>query len=115
MFEELHSVDSLDVSGFNASSLQHLYSMFANCKLITKLDLKGFDLARVNSLNSVFSGCENLQYVDFRNANFSNLTSYESTFAGALRTINVVDGSQEVHDFIKGLISSKGTVAIASA
>ena len=77
---------SLDVSGFDTSSVTNLSYMFYLCSdsNLTTLDVSGFDTSNVTDMNHMFACYMNapsyLTTLDLRNWDFSNVTTVASLF-----------------------------------
>ena len=76
MFYECRNLTSLDVSGFNTSSVTDMGGMFSECVSVTSLDLSGFDLLNLTeSMQYMFSDCDSLTYIKTP-AKMKTLTEY---------------------------------------
>jgi len=60
MFINCSSLTSLDVSGFDTSSVTNMSYMFYNCSSLTSLDVSGFDTSSVTAMTSMFQSCTSL-------------------------------------------------------
>lgn len=91
MFKVCSALISLDLSGFDTSSVTDMYSMFGNCDALTSLDLSGFDTSSVTNMDQVFSGCYSLTSLDLSSFDTSSVTVVNTMFAGCtnLRIIDV--------------------------
>ena len=67
MFSGCSSLTSLDLSGWDTSSVTILGSMFRLCSSLTSVNLSGWDTTLVTSMNEMFSGCTSLESVDLSN------------------------------------------------
>ena len=54
MFNGCSSVTTLDVSGFDTSSVTDMRSMFYGCSSVTTLDVSGFDMTSVADVENMF-------------------------------------------------------------
>ena len=64
MFKNCSSLASLDLSGWNVSSVTGMASMFENCSSLASLDLSGWDVSSASYMNRMFSGCSSLVSID---------------------------------------------------
>ena len=65
MFSGCSSLVSVDILGFDTSSVTDAYGAFYNCSSLKRLDLSSFDMSAVREMNSFFYGCASLQEVKF--------------------------------------------------
>lgn len=101
MFENCHSLESLDLSGFNTEKVTSMESMFLNCRSLESLDLCSFITEKVTNMSSMFGGCSSLRKVDLSNLNTKNVVNMFYLFSGCssltsldlsnFRTDNVTD------------------------
>lgn len=96
MFGGCSSLDSLDLSHFNAKGVLYhgLYAMFSGCSSLKFLDVSNFpaDKPRMK-LDAMFKGCSSLQMLDLSSFNTGMANSATDMFDGcsALKTIYVSD------------------------
>ena len=64
MFARCNSLISLDISGFDTSSLENMGEMFLNDYKLISVDLSNFAFSRVTDMHNAFSGCSNLKYIN---------------------------------------------------
>jgi surface protein len=57
MFSGCSSLVSLDLSGFDTSSVTDMRSMFYGCSSLSSLDLSCFDTSSVTNMMCMFDGC----------------------------------------------------------
>lgn len=96
MFSNCSSLDSLDLSHFNAEGVNYhgLYAMFSGCSSLKFLDVSNFPANRPKmQLDAMFKGCSSLQTLDLSSFNTGLANSFTDMFDGcsALRTIYVSD------------------------
>ena len=96
MFSNCSSLDSLDLSHFNAEGVNYhgLYAMFSGCSSLKFLDVSNFPADRPKmQLDAMFKGCSSLQTLDLSSFNTGLANSFTDMFDGcsALRTIYVSD------------------------
>ena len=75
MFYNCSSIESIDLSFFNTSSVQNMISIFQNCKSLKYLDISHFDLGNLKSnsnINNMFRNVDNLKYINVYNAQDPN-------------------------------------------
>ena len=81
MFSNGISLTTLDLSGWNTSSVTSMKSMFYNCSFLTSLDLSGFNTSSVTSMNGMFFGCNSLTSLDLSGFNTSSITDMIGMFS----------------------------------
>ena len=81
MFSNGISLTTLDLSGWNTSSVTSMKSMFYNCSSLTSLDLSGFNTNSVTSMNGMFFGCNSLTSLDLSGFNTSSVTDMYHMFS----------------------------------
>ncbi|MDE6015704.1 MAG: DUF285 domain-containing protein, partial [Acetatifactor sp.] len=80
MFGGCNSLTSLDVSGFDTSSVTDMSGMFVNCRGLASLDLSGFDTSSVTSMGLIFSYCSSLTSLDLSGFKTSSVTDMSGMF-----------------------------------
>ena len=91
MFSGCKAITTLDVSGFDTSSVTDMSGMFSDCNAITTLDVSGFDTSNVTAMGSMFSCCYNLKVLDVSGFDTSKVTNVECLFisCSALTYLNL--------------------------
>ncbi len=90
MFSNGISLTSLDLSGFNTSSVTSMNGMFFGCSSLTSLDLSGFNTSSVTDMIGMFSDCTNLTFLDLSGFNTSSVTNMPRMFNGC-RSLTSLD------------------------
>ena len=90
MFSNGISLTTLDLSGWNTSSVTSMKSMFYNCSSLTSLDLSGFNTSSVTDMIGMFSDCTNLTSLDLSGFNTSSVTNMPRMFNGC-RSLTSLD------------------------
>ena len=90
MFYNCSSLTSLDLSGFNTSSVTSMNGMFFGCNSLTSLDLSGFNTSSVTDMIGMFSDCTNLTFLDLSGFNTSSVTKMPRMFNGC-RSLTSLD------------------------
>ncbi|HHH7046514.1 TPA: BspA family leucine-rich repeat surface protein, partial [Listeria monocytogenes] len=80
MLSGLH-LKKLDVSNFDTSSVTNMYGMFAYCYNLEELDVSNFDTSSVNNMLHMFYVCNNLEELDLSNFDTSSVTNMFAMFA----------------------------------
>ena len=93
IFSGCSSLTTLDLSNFNTSSVTDMSSMFDGCSSLTTLDLSSFDTSSVTDMNSMFDDCSSLTELDLSSFDTSNVTDMNYMFEGCqnLQTIYAKD------------------------
>lgn len=81
MFSGLYSIQSLDVSSFDTTSLLNAKNMFYDCRSLTTLDLSNFEMASVTNMNYMFGNMYKLETLIIDNFNTSSVTTMDGMFA----------------------------------
>ena len=93
MFRDCRFLTSLDLSGWDTSSVTDMNTMFYGCSSLTSLDLSGWDTSSVTDMNTMFYGCSSLTSLDLSNWNTSNVTNMSSMFYGCTKLQEVTFGA----------------------
>ena len=80
MFYGCSSLTTLDVSGFNTSKVTWMWGMFENCSSLTSLDVSKFDTSSATNLTNMFSGCSSLISLDLSSFNTKNVSTMYCMF-----------------------------------
>lgn len=94
MFEGCENLESVDVKGFDTSSVTYMGSMFYDCKSLKNLknlDQETFNTSKVRGMCFMFKGCESLESVDVSKFDTSKVTDMCEMFGGckSLTTLDV--------------------------
>jgi surface protein len=91
MFYNCSSLTSLDVSGFDTSSVTNMVYMFYNCSSLTSLDVSGFDTSSVTNMSFMFYNCSSLTSLDVSSFNTSSVANmvYMFAFCSSLTSLDV--------------------------
>lgn len=91
MFENCNALTSLDLSGFNTSAVKQTANIFNNCNSLISLDLSGFDMSAVTHMGYMFRNCTALTSLNLSSFDTSSMTSRVDMFKGcsALRIIDI--------------------------
>ena len=81
MFANCSGLTSLDVTGFDTSSVTNMGSMFSGCSGLTSLDVTGFDTSSVTDMGSMFGSCRGLTSIDVTSFDTSSVTNMGLMFA----------------------------------
>ncbi|EAH2095537.1 BspA family leucine-rich repeat surface protein, partial [Listeria monocytogenes] len=81
MFAGCTSLEALDISNFDTSSVTDMASMFLTCTSLEELDLSTFDTSLVDFMGYMFKDCTNLK------------TLYLNNFTDAASTIDMFTGT----------------------
>ena len=93
LFWEFGSVQSIDLTRTNTSSVTDMSGMFDSCVNLTSLNMTGFDTRSVEDMSCMFENCEKLTTLDLSSFDTSSVETMERMFdsCGALTTIYVSD------------------------
>ncbi len=82
MFMGCSSLESLDLSSFDTSSVKRMGGMFLGCSSLKTLDLSSFDTSLVKDMQYMFTGCRSLTNLDVSNFDTGNVATHDSFDAG---------------------------------
>ena len=101
MFYECKSLESIDLSSFNASNVTNMSRMFYGCRSLKSIDLSSFNTSNVTDMSYMFSDCSSLESIDLSSFNetnvnnmsrmFSECTSLKSIDLSSFNTTNVTN------------------------
>ena len=80
MFFECTGITSLDLSGFDTSSVTSMNNMFYNCNALTSIDLSGFDTSNVTDMGAMFDHCTALISLNLSDFDTSAVTDMNNMF-----------------------------------
>ena len=82
-FSNLTKLKRIDLSIFDTSKVETMYSLFYNDQNLESLDLSNFDTSNVTEMIEMFSGCTNLKSIKFsENIDTSKVTNMNRMFSG---------------------------------
>ncbi|MBO0022803.1 BspA family leucine-rich repeat surface protein, partial [Listeria monocytogenes] len=80
MFNACRALEKLDVSNFDTSSVTTMQAMFENCTGLGELDVSNFDTSSVTTMAYMFDGCTSLEELDLSNFDTSSVTTMAYMF-----------------------------------
>ena len=80
MFGNCYKLASIDLSGFDTSSVTYFHETFKNCKSLTTLDVTGFDTTNATDMQGMFDGCSGLTSIDVSSFDTANVTNMHEMF-----------------------------------
>ena len=89
MFEELTVVQSIDLNGFNTSSVTNMQFVFYDCSSLKKLNINDIDTSSVTSMWGMFYNCNSLTNLDVSGFNTSNVNNMAGMFEECSSLINL--------------------------
>lgn len=89
LFKGASSLQSLDLSGFDASSVSSTADMFNGDVALTTLNLDGFDTSNVNWMGRMFLNCQNLGSIPIAHFDTRNVRDMTSMFDGCQKVENL--------------------------
>lgn len=82
-FSNLDKLKRIDLSIFDTSKVESMYSLFNNDKNLESLDLSNFDTSNVTEMIDMFNGCTNLKSINFsENIDTSKVIYMDHMFSG---------------------------------
>lgn len=89
-FDDMYSLENIDVSHFDTSKVTDMTGMFSGLRKIKKLDLRNFNTSKVTSMIHMFNGCDSLTDLNVTSFDTSNVTSMGNMFVGT-PSLTVID------------------------
>ena len=91
MFGYLRKVTALDLSSWDVSGVTNMEAMFSGCSRLTSLNTAGWDVSSVTTMENMFSSCSGLTTLDLSGWDVSSVTTMSNMFyyCSSLRTLNV--------------------------
>ncbi len=80
MFEDCHSLTSLNLSNFDTSKITNMNHMFYSCSNLALLDISNFNTSKVTDMAYMFNYCRSLASIDVSSFNTSNVTNMYAMF-----------------------------------
>ena len=80
MFEDCHSLTSLNLSNFDTSKITDMNHMFYSCRNLALLDISNFNTSKVTDMAYMFNYCRSLASIDVSSFNTSNVTNMYAMF-----------------------------------
>ncbi len=104
LFSGCSSLTSLDLSGFDTSSVTNMGYMFSGCSSLTSLDLSGFVTSSVTDMNGMFKSCLSLKSLDLSSFDTSSVTYMNQMFEGCSSLNSITFGE----DFDTSSVTTMG-------
>ena len=89
MFYNLSNITSIDLTQFNASSVNSMNNMFSNCKDLKTITISNIDTSSVSSMEYMFRNCESLNSIDLKSFNTSNVISMKGMFKSCIKLVSL--------------------------
>lgn len=80
MFVYCESLETLDLSGWDTSSVETMKCMFEDCFKLQSVDVSHFDTSKVASFINTFAYCKDLRSIDLSSWDTSSARSMEGMF-----------------------------------
>ena len=77
---DMSDVVTLDISGWNASSVKNMCGMFYGCLSLESAKMSGWDTSNVTDMSYVFNNCESLKSLDLSGWDVSSVTALFGMF-----------------------------------
>ena len=78
MFNNLISLNSIDLGNFDTSNVTNMLSMFSLCQSLISIDLSNFDTSNVTNMSEMFRYCPSLISLDLSNFDISNVINIDN-------------------------------------
>ena len=98
-FRNLDSLERINLSGFNTSSVTSMFQMFMNDRTanLVNLDLSSFDTSNVTDMSYMFSGQIKLQNLNLSSFNTQRVQTMQNMFYKAMQS--PVNGVLDISTF----------------
>ena len=81
LFKDLGALESLDLSGFDASHTTNASRLFQNCSSLTTLDLSPLDTGNVTDMSYLFASCSGLTALNLSKLDTGSVTNMRGIFS----------------------------------
>ena len=90
MFARDAALESLDLSMFDVSKVQHMFGVFRDCTNIKNINIDGWN-PKLSEIGWMFGGCQKLESMDLSNFDISEVTYFDGLFynARSLKNVNI--------------------------
>ena len=107
MFENCTSLESIDLSSFNTTSVKNMSHMFSDCSSLESIDLSSFNTTNVKNMSSMFDGCSSLESITLSSFNTTNVKnmSYMFSECSSLESIDLSSFNTTNVKNMKGMLS----------
>ena len=75
------SLESIDLSSFNASNVNNMSCMFYECISLKSIDLSSLNTSKVYNMSCMFYDCHSLESLDLSSFNTSNVNNMSYMFS----------------------------------
>ena len=82
IFYECNSLESIDLSSFDTSSVTDMHGLFYNCNSLKVLDLSNFNTGSTINMAEMFYGCTSLKMLDISSFNMKKVKENNNMFEG---------------------------------
>jgi len=93
MFSGCSSLTALDLSALDTSTFIYTTGMFNNCSSLESLDLSGWNTERVEDMGGMFHGCSSLTSLDLSSFDTSNAKTMGGMYMGCSSLERIAIGS----------------------
>jgi len=80
MFMQCFSLESIDLSSFNASNVNDMSGMFGGCSSLKSIDLSSLNTTKVNDMSGMFMNCFSLESINLSSINTTNVKDMSHMF-----------------------------------
>ncbi|MBX8935334.1 InlB B-repeat-containing protein, partial [Enterococcus gilvus] len=107
MFYNCTQLKALDLSDWNANQIRWMNNMFANCYQLEKLDLSSWDIGELDRTDNMFSDCTQLQELNLSGWDTSNVTVMVAMFSNCaqLQKLNLSGWDTSSVQYMMGIFS----------
>lgn len=102
MFINCKALTSLDLSGFDTSSVTDMSYMFSGCSALTSLDLSDLDTSNVMYMSNMFGSCNALISLDLSNFDTSKKVNAANIFVYC-NSLRIIDISPDMSNVVSSL------------
>ena len=94
MFGGCNSLEELDLSSFDTRNVTDMFGMFYDCSSLEELDLSSFDTRNVGYMSYMFVGCSSLEELDLSSFDTRNVRNMDGMFSvcSSLQTVYLGEG-----------------------
>ncbi len=85
MFYGCSKLRTVDVSGWDTSSIEEAHGVFFGCGNLKRLDVSGWDTSNMTDMSGLFYGCSGISELDVSGFDTRNVTTFSSMFRDCVK------------------------------
>lgn len=107
MFSHCTSLESLDLSQMDVSSIRTMTSMFGDCSNLTEVNFGNFNTSRVTVMDHIFDGCSSLASIDLSKFDTGEAYTMNYMFQGCskLESLDISNFSSKSLYYVRNMFA----------